>query len=210
MQHTASTCILSELVSSEDLWHDICGRLDPAALSNLSQVDRHVREQVSIYTKRVDLSGLKPVMNQGELVAALGISVSCARSLPHKEETRRGAMGWYHTHVYTISEVLPAILERLGGWEGLAVCQASRDGRKRKREELNERREAAAKKRRAALDAWISKALPLGAEIDSLDGWEKYLVGMGADEFARDVTLGAYLGSQHLKAPSFKIGRAHV
>ena len=64
--------------------------------------------------------------------------------------------GRYVAHVFDGAEVVEALV-RKGGWERVAGLLAKVTNRKRKRADLDERREAAAAKRRAALEAWAAK-----------------------------------------------------
>ena len=98
---------------------------------------------------------------------------------------------------------MDSLLYTLNGWSGLAKRFAERAAKQAKRDDLNVRRVAAAAKRRAALNAWIAKTLPFGAETRSVDAWTAQFVQHDLPPPTQDLVIGSYLG-ETLTAASLK------
>ena len=180
-------------------------QLDPRALCALAATCREARAAAAVVMHGAKLAHLgdRRVLNQGALCEALHISPEEARALPHRVERAKLSFsrGSYDTHWFDLAEALSALLKNLGGWPALAARLAQRAAKKRKRADLDERRDEAAQKRRAALDAWLAKKRPLGASIGSVGAWTVSLEARGAAAPSSDATLRAFLGSAALKAP---------
>lgn len=176
---------------------------DVLTLVHLRAVCRGTRGVVSERTHDVNLSHLSTRLNQKQLCEALNITVEEARMLPHTVEWKRMCYGSYETYWFTMSQALPALLHALGGWSKLAERLNARNARKRKRADLELRREEASAERRRQLNFWIEKTRPFGTSIDSVDAWIESLTERGGATPQCDRTLSAFLGNT-LKAPLFE------
>ena len=198
---------------TSDGWACVASALatDPVSLGRLATTCHEGRVASCDAMRGCDLThmGVR-ALNQGELCAALNVTPEEARALPHVEEQRRGSMGYYTAHVFDLHDALPVLLHNLGGWDGLKARMDAHAARKRKRDDLDERRVAAARKRRATLDAWLAKTRPVGDAIGTVDEWTSSLKARGAKAPSGCAVLGPYLGDAALKTPSLKAAKEAV
>lgn len=144
--------------------------LDPRSLGMFAMTCKLARESVELVQKGCKLDSLPRHMNQGELCSALQLTPDEAKRLPYHEE-HRVAMGFHNvTHCFDLHTALPRLIARIG-WSGLSARIAQRREKKRKRDDLDERREAAVSKRIRALDEWFATEMPFGPDVDSTNAW---------------------------------------
>lgn len=194
-----ATTSLPSLATDE--WQLVCAHMSPVALARFARTNTVAHAAARVVMNGANLSALQPSMNQGEVCDALGIEPAEARALPYSAERRRGTMGWFEVHIFKMKKALPVLLSTLGGWPALVSRLEMVAAKKRKRDDLTERRTAAAAKRRAGLDAWMAAERPVGPDICSVAEWEASLARRGAPPATSVALLGAYLGSSTLKAP---------
>ena len=100
----------------------------------------------------------------------------------------------YVVHLFEMDEVFPRLLASSGGWKQLAERM---NRRKRKREDLADRRKEEAKRRRTKLEKWISGP-KFPQDVESLEDFHKLTRGL-TDESVTD-----FLECTRLSGPSFK------
>jgi len=145
-------------------------------------------------------------ITQTTLCAMMGLTPDVARTLPHTVEHHRGAMGPYTTHMFRVDNALRALVCS-EGWTAMGVRLQTKTNRKRKRDQLDNRRAEAGAKRRARLEAWFASATPLGEAVITLDDWANARPGLHA-ALAKDVVLSKYLSTTVVTGPSLAAAKA--
>lgn len=183
-------------------------RNSPISLLRFARTCRAARDVVCEVTHAVRIPHAPRSMNQGEICDALFLSPAEAQQLPFRiERKRRFHGGTYDTHWFDMCSAIPVLLRLFGGWAALKRRLDERASRKRKREELEARREEASAKRRATLDDWISKDLPFGEEVDSVDSWEESLRRRGFVLPSTNSILNRFLGASALTGPAVETAK---
>jgi len=152
------------------------------------------------------LTELKSKMYQSDICAVFGLTVARAKALPHAIETdySRGTPLDYRTYpmrVFNAERVLVSLLAD-GGWRAVAALLSKCANKKRKRDDLEDRRAAAVTKRRATLDAWFDKERPVGADVASVDAWMESLEARGLHGCQQSYAWVRFLFDKALAAPS--------
>jgi hypothetical protein len=155
-----------------DEWSAVAKWLDPRSLAAFAGVGREARAVAREEMCNVSLAHLPRVVSQGPLCELLHLKSEEARALsPRAEVPHRG----YNTRWFAMAVALPELLVRLGGWAALARRLAKRNAKRRKRANLQARREEAAAKRRARLDERIAARRPFGAMVANFEEWKEML-----------------------------------
>jgi len=163
------------------------------------------------------LTALKSKMYQSEVCVVFGLTVARAKALPHAIETDyyRGTPLNYRTYpmrVFNAERVLVSLLAD-GGWRAVAALLAKFANKKRKRDDLEDRRAAALAGRRAKIDAWFDTARPVGADVASIDDWAASIEKRGWSLQLRNTAredLRAFLFYKEITAPSLKKAKEAV
>ena len=191
-----------------DEWASVATALehDPLALGRFAIAFRAGRDAARDVACGCNLAHLRRRLNQGELCAALHLAPEEARRPPFATLTRRGIGFVNVTHAFDLHAALPVLLTNLGGWGALAQRLELRAAKLARKNDLATRRNAAAVKRRDALDAWVTANAPVGVGIDSVAAWEASLDARDASlrvlwlaRLDQHTILHAYLGAEQLK-----------
>ena len=197
----------------DEVWKAIATHLNPQDLARTKYVSsQHRRVVRDVMCGVAPSSSLPWTCDQGELRAALALSPQEAEKMPHtggKRNTEYVFLRFY-TRVYNIKTYLPYFISHMGGWLALKERLNVVESKKRKRCELETRREKARIKRVCRLDDWFKSKLPFGNEINSLDSWIKSLRARFASHPKTDATLRAFLESGRLRGPSISAAKAAV
>ena len=182
--------------------------LDPVSLARFSQACKSFHAVATSITRGIKLAFLPPTCNQGQLVDLMGISPEEARRLPHSVVTQRFGCrrGYYDTHVFSMQEALPALLDHLAaqsgrsGWEVLAERLQLVQAKRERREDLDVRRHEKMQQRRAALEAWFEQR-PFGPDTASVDAWLVSVKDREGGDPLNVSTIRKFLTASALTAP---------
>ena len=119
----------------------LAAAMGPVELASFAQTCRAARS-LAFERMGCTLERLSPVMIQGDLIKATGISPSQAKALPYDEVFKWGFEFRNVTHVFTMRAAMPVLVANIG-WPAIAACIAKRKRQDAKLAELNERRGSA-------------------------------------------------------------------
>lgn len=153
-----------------DELHVVTAFLTFADVGNFAKSCRAGRQVAQHVTHGCDLSHVPRHCNRDALCDAFHVKRAEIKQI-------------YTGHARCTPQVLPQLLEVVGGWPGLKARLEKRRQKKRKEADLLLRRRAAGAKRRRTIDRWMATEKPLGDAIDGVAKWEASLTDRTREQF---------------------------